>query len=130
MRLHGATIGILLWSLAYGQDARIENARIDHLDSAAGPLRATIDRTTVKIADQALAFWIIEGGRRIAYSATDGAGGFEGEGQSLWLYDAARKQRRKILSEYFAIEGVEETVTRRGLKALIVRMRDGGLGAS
>jgi hypothetical protein len=38
--------------------------------------------------------------------------------------------RRKVLSEYFVIDDVTEVRTGAGQTALVVEMRDGGLGAS
>ena len=100
------------------------------LKSAGSPLYATIGRTEKKIADVALMAWMIEGGRKVLYSGRDGAGGYENEGQSLHLYEVSTGKRRKILSEYFAITGVEEVKASSGKTALLVKMIDGGLGAS
>jgi hypothetical protein len=100
------------------------------LTSVGSPLYATIGRTEKKIADVALKAWIIEGGRHVLYSGRDGAGGYENEGQSLHLYDASTGKQRKILSTYFVITSVEELKTGSGKTALLVKMTDGGLGAS
>jgi hypothetical protein len=100
------------------------------LSSVGSALYVTIGRTEKKIADVALKAWIIEGGRRVLYSARDGAGGYENEGQSLHLYDASTGTQRKILSEYFVITSVEELKSASGQTALLVKMTDGGLGAS
>ena len=40
------------------------------------------------------------------------------------------RSRRKVLSAYYVIEKVSELKTRSGRQALLVEMRDGGLGAS
>ena len=40
-----------------------------------GPLYATIGARERKIADEAVAAWIIQGGRGVVYSGRDGAGG-------------------------------------------------------
>ena len=74
----------------------------------AGPLYAEIGGQDFRIADEAFAAWLMDEGQKIAYSAADGGGGYENEGQSLRLYD----------------------VTQSGRQALLVEMRDGGLGAS
>jgi hypothetical protein len=95
-----------------------------------GPLYVTVGGRERKVADDAIKAWIIQGGRKVVYSGRDGAGGFENEGQSLRAYDAATGARRKVLSEYYGIDEVEEVTTRGGRTALLVEMSDGGLGAS
>jgi hypothetical protein len=82
------------------------------------------------IADEAVAAWIIQGGRRAVYSGRDGAGGFENEGQSLRIYDARTGQRRKVMAEYYAVDEITEVTTSKNKTALLVEMSDGGLGAS
>ena len=94
-----------------------------------GPLEAVVDGRRIRIADEALGAWNL-GNRIVAYSARDGAGGFENEGEALYLYDLTTSRRRKIMSEVFMIDNVEEVKTSAGRTALIVAMRDGGLGAS
>ena len=98
--------------------------------SFVGPLYVTIGGKERKIADDAIAAWIIQGGRSVVYSGRDGAGGFENEGQSLRIYDARNGRRRKIMAEYYGINNVTEARTSRGKAALLVEMSDGGLGAS
>ncbi len=100
------------------------------LKSAGSPLYANVGGTEKKIANAALKAWIIEGGRKIAYSGSDGAGGYENEGESLHLYDASNGRQRKLFSAYFAIVSVDELKTASGKTALLVKMTDGGLGAS
>lgn len=95
-----------------------------------GPLFITIAGREKKITDQAQQAWIINGGRHVVYSSSDGAGGFENEGQSLHLYDVGTGNHKRIMSEYFIVDKVEEAVTSRKKRALLVRMVDGGLGAS
>lgn len=95
-----------------------------------GPLFATINGAEKKIATEAQQAWIFNGGRYVVYSASDGAGGFENEGQSLHLYDVRTRNHRRIMSEYFAVDKVEEVVTSTRRRALLVSMADGGLGAS
>lgn len=73
--------------------------------------------------------WVLETGRKIAYSSTDGAGGYENEGQSLYIYNVPSKTSRKVLSALYVIDKVTEIKTRTGREALLVEMRDGGLGA-
>jgi hypothetical protein len=95
-----------------------------------GPLFVTIGGKEQKITDQAQQAWIINGGRHVVYSSSDGAGGFENEGQSLHLYDIRSGSRKRIMSEYFMVDKVEEAVTSKNKLALLVSMSDGGLGAS
>lgn len=93
------------------------------------PLYATIGGKEIKIADSALAFWLIDKGREVVYSAADGAGGYENEGQSLYIYDTQTGEHRKIMAEYFGVEKVQAVKTSTARTALLVTMRDGGLGA-
>jgi len=48
-----------------------------------GALFVTIAGTEKRVTDQAQQAWIINGGRHVVYSSSEGAGGFENEGQSL-----------------------------------------------
>jgi hypothetical protein len=95
-----------------------------------GPLYVTIGGRERKIAAEAIAAWIIQGGRRVVYSGRDGAGGFENEGQSLRIYDARTGRQRKIMAGYYGVDEVTEVTTGRNKTALLVEMSDGGLGAS
>ena len=114
-----------------GSQSLITKARVDiPPDKFYGPLYVTIGGRERKIAEVALEAWIIQGGRKVVYSGTDGAGGFEDEGQSLRAFDARTGKVRKILSEYVGVNEVTEVTTRTGKTALLVDMSDGGLGAS
>src|SRR5262245_16196966 len=95
-----------------------------------GPLYARIDGEEVQIARAAYGAWLVGGGREVAYSGADGAGGYENEGQSLRIYDIRTKASRKVLAARYVIDAVTEVTTRRGERVLLVEMRDGGLGAS
>ena len=97
--------------------------------NAPGPLTAILGTHRVPVAKQALGAWVLDDGMTVAYAARDGAGGFENQGQALYLYDLRTNRRRKILSETFLIDGVQEAKTSAGKKALLVDMHDGGLGA-
>ena len=109
---------------------RIEKVRVDHSDNGGGPLYVSAGGREFRVADKALNAWIVSGGRQAAYSAPDGAGGYENEGNALHLYDLQSGKERKILSEYFAIDRVTEVETKNGKRAFLVEMKDGGLGAS
>ena len=95
-----------------------------------GSLFVTIGGTEQKISDQAQRAWIINQGRYVVYSSSEGAGGYENEGQSLHLYDVQTGNQKRILSHYFMVETLKEVVTTRNKRALLVTMEDGGLGAS
>jgi hypothetical protein len=95
-----------------------------------GPLYARIDGKDVQVAHAAFAAWLVDDGREVAYSGADGAGGYENEGQSLRIYDVRTKASRKVLAARYVIDGVTDVTTRSGERALVVVMRDGGLGAS
>lgn len=95
-----------------------------------GPLFVTIGGKEKKITDQAQQAWIINDGRHVVYSSSEGAGGYENEGQSLHLYDVNTGKQKRILSQYFMVQTVKEVVTSKNKRALLVTMEDGGLGAS
>jgi hypothetical protein len=95
-----------------------------------GPLFITIAGREKRVTNQAQQAWIINGGRHVVYSSSEGAGGFENEGQSLHLYDVGTGNHKQIMSEYFMVDTVKEVVTSKKKRALLVRMSDGGLGAS
>ena len=108
---------------------RATNVRIEMRDIY-GPLFVTIGGTEKKITDQAQQAWIINRGRHVVYSSSEGAGGYENEGQSLHLYDVDTGNQKRIMSHYFMVQTVKEVVTSRSKRALLVTMEDGGLGAS
>ena len=95
-----------------------------------GALFVTITGTEKKVTDQAQQAWIINDGRHVVYSSSEGAGGYENEGQSLHLYDVKTGNHKRIMSEYFMVETVKEVITSNKKRALLVTMEDGGLGAS
>lgn len=95
-----------------------------------GELYITVDGKQKKIAEQANDVWITNGGKEVVYSARDGAGGYENEGQSLRIYDVATGETRKIMSEYSYVVGLSEVKLTTGASALLVRLEDGGLGGS
>ena len=108
---------------------RATSVRVEK-DGIYGPLFVTVGGTEKRVVEQAQQAWIINGGRHVVYSSSDGSGGYENEGQSLHLYDVLNGNQKRIMSEYFMVEHVEEIVTSKNKRALIVRMADGGLGAS
>ena len=108
---------------------RATNVRIEMRDIY-GSLFVTIGGTEKKITDQAQQAWIINRGRHVVYSSSEGAGGYENEGQSLHLYNVDTGNQKRILSHYFMVQTVKEVVTSKKKRALLVTMEDGGLGAS
>lgn len=114
---------------AQTSEQRVTKVRIDMRDIY-GALFVTIAGTEKKVTDQAQQAWIINGGRHVVYSSSEGAGGFENEGQSLHLYDVDTGNHKRIMSEYFMVETVKEVITSNKKRALLVTMEDGGLGAS
>ena len=94
-----------------------------------GALYITVGGQERKIHDEAIASWIINDGRQVIYSSTDGAGGFENKGQSLRIYHVKTRHTQKILSEYFGIWQVIDNGTlskeekARGLSSSTFGMR-------
>jgi len=74
--------------------------------------------------------WIIDDGKSVAYSWTDGSGGFENEGESLRIYEVRTGRIRKVLSEYMMIIALTPVRLTNGQLALLIKMGDGGLGGS
>jgi hypothetical protein len=95
-----------------------------------GVLLISSDKLECKLADAAFKGWIIDRGRQVVFTTAGGDGGYENEGQQLHLYDAGTGRERQILSSPFVIDSVRELETHVGHLALLVEMRDGGLGAS
>lgn len=132
-----AIVVLLIVSAVYGpasaqtSEPRATKVRIDMRDQDIyGALFVTIAGTEEKITDQAQQAWIINGGRHVVYSSSEGAGGYEDEGQSLHLYDVKTRNHMRIMSHYFMVETVKEVITGNKKRALLVTMEDGGLGAS
>lgn len=133
--IFGALVGYPFVSRAQGTSkyaARtlISKARVEKADNEfQGALYVTVNGRELKIANEAIEAWVIDGGRKVVYSGRDGAGGFENEGQSLRVYDARTRKTMKVMSEYVGVDDVTEVKTSAGKIALLVKMSDGGLGA-
>jgi len=110
-------------------EQRVTKVRIAMRDIY-GALFVTIAGSEKKVTDQAQQAWIINGGRQVVYSSSEGVGGYENEGQSLHLYDVDTGNHKRIMSEYFMVETVKEVITSNKKRTLLVTMKDGGLGAS
>jgi hypothetical protein len=128
-RLLIAVFGVFFLFVAV-QAQSATSLRIDKGEGIYWPLFVTIGGGEQKVTDQAQQAWILSGGRYVVYSSSDGAGGYEGEGQSLHLYDVITRKHKRIMSEYFMVQTVEEVMTSKKKRALLVTMEDGGLGAS
>ena len=111
--------------------AKASSFRIDESGTpTGGKLYITVVGRERKIYDDAFEAWLVNDGRDVVFSSRDGAGGFENEGQSLRIYNVATRAVRKILSESFGINAVQEVKTSTGKTVLLVAMSDGGLGGS
>jgi hypothetical protein len=128
----------LFFSVANAQESKtsksqpvITAARVARTEGEmTGPVYATIGGKEMKIADAGVDSWVIQGGRKMVYSSRDGSGGFENEGMSLYVYDARTAKLRKVMSEHFMVDKVSEVTTSTKKTALLVKLSDGGLGAS
>lgn len=128
-RLLIAVFGVF-FSIVGVQAQSATSVRVDKGEGVFGPLFVTIGGGEQKVADQAQQAWILSGGRHVVYSSSDGAGGYENEGQSLHVYDVITRRHKRIMSEYYMVQTVEEVMTSKKKRALLVTLEDGGLGAS
>ncbi len=115
---------------ARGAENIITNFEIDKSKNHFGSLFITYGGKKRKIADSAYNAWIINDGKEIVYSDSEGAGGFENEGQGLRIYEAAINFTQKIMAEYFPIYAVKEVKLSSGKRLLLVRGHHGGNGDS
>ena len=125
----GVVVVLIVSAVYVAAQQRATNVRIEMRDIY-GALFVTIVGMEKKITDQAQQAWIINRGRHVVYSSSEGAGGYENEGQSLHLYDVDTGKQKRIMSHYFMVQTVKEVVTSKNKRALLVTMEDGGLGAS
>jgi len=118
--------------LAQRRQTVATNFRLEQIygNPMAKRLYITVNGRERKISNQALLAWIIDDGKSVAYSWTDGSGGFENEGQSLRIYDLRTGRIRKVLSEYMMIIALTPVRLTTGQLALLIKMGDGGLGGS
>lgn len=113
-------------SHAQGLRARIayESAGPPH-----GDLIVSVAGKEKTLARNVWKFWQFDGGRTLLWAGSDGGGGFENEGQSLWRYDSVTGASRKLVAEVFAIRNVREARGVSGRRVFVLSMVDGGLGA-
>ena len=134
-------LGALLFCLilfpvtAYAQALRpvATKFRLEQIEGAgtiANRLYVTVNGRERKVTNQAVQAWIIDDGKSVAYSWTDGSGGFENEGESLRIYEVRTGRIRKVLSEYMMIIALTPVRLTNGQLALLIKMGDGGLGGS
>lgn len=123
-------LGGLFTLSVFGQKAIAFEIKTGEYGVYGGNLIIKINGKKRKIADAAENVWIINDGKEVVYSGRDGSGGYENEGQSLRIYDVKTGKTKKIMSEYTFVLGVTAVKLSSGAKALLVRLGDGGLGAS
>jgi hypothetical protein len=112
-----------------GATVRAVAVRRDTSVFGTGPAVVTLTTgDTVVVADSAVRAWSFTGSPLVAVSGLDGAGGYEGEGQSLTVINVSTGARRRVVADYFQIVRVER-MTDGPHEALVVHMRDGGVGS-
>ena len=84
-----------------------------------GPLYVTIGGQEKRIAKESCAAWIIEGGRKLAYT-TSQAPGEMGAGGTLLVYDAQTNQHKKLATSEDDLVGVKEARSGDGKTALLL----------
>ena len=125
------SLGVETRAVAQRRQLRASEFRLEKLDGTLGNrLYITVNGRERKISNQALDAWLIDDGKSVAYSGLDGSGGFENEGQSLRIFDVRTGRTRKVLSEYVGIVALMPVKLSTGQLALLIKMADGGLGAS
>ncbi len=111
--------------------ARAEKFEIKTSDAPiGGTLVITVNGRPRKVYDPVFDAWIINDGRDVVFSSSDGSGGFENEGQSLRIHNVQTRVTRKIMSEYTGVTAMQAAQTSTGTLALLVKLADGGLGGS
>jgi len=115
-----------------GQSLRVTDFEIREDDSPydGGKLLITINGKKRQVTNVAQDAWIVNGGKEVVYSVNDRTRGFEGEGQSLKIYNVATRKTRHLMSEGSFVIGLTETKLSNGAKAFLISMGDGGLGGS
>ncbi len=88
-----------------------------------GPLYITIGGQEKKIAKEGCAAWIIEGGRKLAYTTSENPGEM-GAGGTLLVYDAQTNQHKKLATSEDDIVGLKEARSGDGKTALLLELSD------
>lgn len=122
----------LVFNLSAQENNKISEFQIKNPGESThfGELVIEVDGKEITISDYSNEAWIVEKGKAIVFTGADGQGGYENEGQSLWMYNAVTKQKSKILSHYYMINAFGERTLSNGKTVFLVKMSDGGLGAS
>ena len=117
---------LMLFSLAvFGQKATKVEIKADDSPYDGGTLYVTVGGKKRKIADNAKDVWIINQGNEVVYSFGEMSRGFEGEGESLNLYNVKTGKTRQIMAEYTVVTGLSEVKLSNGSNVLLVSMGDG-----
>ncbi len=127
-----AALSGLVAMTGFGQGSRVTDFEIEADDSPynGGKLLITINGKKRQITRVAQDAWIMNGGKEVVYSVNDQLRGFEGEGQSLKIYNVATRKTRHLLAEGSFVTGLTEAKLSNGAMAFLVSMGDGGLGGS
>jgi hypothetical protein len=96
-----------------------------------GYLKIMVNGKEVYVGENVRLAKIINGGKDVIFDggSNSGSGGYENEGESLWVYSVKHKSKRKVLSSYY-IDALTEAKLSDGKSAIVVRMSDGGAGNS
>ena len=97
--------------------------------SGEGTLFVQADGEDVKVAEDALEFWLMDEGRTVYYNYRHHKSGYEAEGHGLMRYDVESGEKEVVFEDDLLIVEVMEAKSLGGRTALIVEMEDGGLGA-
>lgn len=114
----------------FGQTATKIEIQTDENSYNGGKLFVTINGKQRRIANNARDAWIVSRGKEVVYSINEMLRGFEGEGETLFIYDVKSGKTRKIMAEYTFVMGLSEVKLSNGATAFLIRMGDGGLGGS
>lgn len=122
---------LFIFSLSiFGQIATKAEIKTDENSYNGGKLIVNIGGKKRNISDGVRDFWIVNKGKEVVYSINEMTRGFEGEGESLFIYDVKTGKTRKIMAEYSFVTGLSEVKLSNGAGAFLISMGDGGLGGS
>jgi hypothetical protein len=116
----------MICSAMASQAATISKRRIAYGgNDRSDVLFVTIGGREKAIAKDVRKSWLIEGGRAILYSNTDGPITHANEDVSLWRYDAGSGRRKELLcGDLITVVGVSERRARSGKIALVVEISE------
>ena len=91
-----------LFSLSiFGQTASKLEFKKDESSFSGGKLYIKVGGKKRKIYHNARDAWIVNRGKEVVYSVNEMTRGFEGEGESLFIYEVKTGKTRKIMAENF-----------------------------